>query len=141
MSASVLFPQRFNEPLGYVTVSQPSQREAAFYAGGYNRAIPPDDYHSEDTVTDGEAAGLVSLFQPSPAFSNPLLIVTGVNDALLCGPPLSSCLSLLAASGQLFPNTTHFEYSAIPNTGHDLNLHYSAPVTFARIHLFLNKYF
>jgi hypothetical protein len=99
------------------------------------------DYHSEDTVTDGEAAGLVSLFQPSPAFSNPLLIVTGVNDALLCGPPLSSCLSLLAASGQLFPNTTHFEYSAIPNTGHDLNLHYSAPVTFARIHLFLNKYF
>jgi hypothetical protein len=138
--ASVLAPQRFNGTPGYLTVSRESDREKAFYAGAYDHALPPADYNTQDTVTYGEVAGLPTLFQPATGFTKPVLVVAGVNDALLCEPPLATCQSILNVSGQLFPDTTRFEYTAVPFTGHDLNLHYSAPVTFERVNLFLDSY-
>jgi pimeloyl-ACP methyl ester carboxylesterase len=135
-------PRRFQGiPLGYVATSQEAQREAAFYAGHYDHSIPQVDYAYEDTVTDGEIAGLGLLLQPSVGFCNPVLIVTGVDDAIFCTASLASCRTVLDNSRQFFPNSTNFQYAAIPDTGHCLTLHYSAPATFARVHLFLDQVF
>lgn len=135
----MLIPQLFDAPLSYFTVSRESDRENAFYVGACDYSVPPADYDTQDTVTDGEVAGLPTIFQPAIGFANPILVVAGVNDALLWMPPLATCQSILNASG-LFPDTTHFEYTAIPFTGRDLNLHYSFLVTFQRVNFFRNNY-
>ncbi|KAB5566210.1 Alpha/Beta hydrolase protein [Coniochaeta sp. 2T2.1] len=141
-SAANLCPERFpNTPLGYVTTAVESEREAAFYAGLYDHDIPQVDFAYKDTVTDGEVAGLGFILQPAFGYTNPVLLVTGVNDALFCHPPISSCRATLDASRVFFPNSTNFQYEAIPETGHCLTLHYSAPATFARVHQFFNKLF
>jgi hypothetical protein len=135
-------PARFQGvPLGYVATTQEAQREAAFYAGEYDHTIPEADYTYQDTVTDGEIAGLGFILQPSVGFCNPVLIVTGVDDAIFCTAPLASCKTVLNSSRQFFPDSTNFQYAAIPATGHCLTLHYSAPATFARVHVFLDEVF
>lgn len=141
-SAVTLMPYRFRGlQLGYVATTKEAQREAAFYAGAYNHSIPQVDYAYEDTVTDGEVAGLALLLQPAVGFRNPVLIVTGVDDAIFCTPPLATCETVLDNSKDFFPNSTNFQYAAIPATGHCLSLHYSAPATFLRAHAFLDKVF
>ncbi|KAB5582865.1 Alpha/beta hydrolase family-domain-containing protein [Coniochaeta sp. 2T2.1] len=141
-SAATLCPERFpNTPLGYVTTAVESERESAFYAGLYDHHIPQVDFAYKDTVTDGEVAGLGFILQPAFGYTNPVLLVTGVKDALFCHPPISSCRATLDASRVFFPDSTNFQYEAIPETGHCLTLHYSAPATLARVHQFFNKLF
>jgi len=141
-SAATHDPQRFTgTPLGYVVTTQEAQREAAFYAGAYDKTIPQVDYAFEDTVTDGEVAGLGFIIQPAPQFTKPVLVVTAVNDAIFCTPPLATCNSVLNATRVFYPNASKYEYAAIPNTGHCLTLHYSALDTFARVHHFMDKVF
>ncbi|KAK3934677.1 Alpha/Beta hydrolase protein [Diplogelasinospora grovesii] len=140
-SAANLFPARYGRlPLGYVTIAEETQREAVFYAGAYDKRIPQVDYLFEDTVTDGEIGALAFTLQPATTYKNPVMVVTGALDAFFCGGP-GSCESALNATGQFFPATSNFEYYAPADTGHDLTLHYSAPVTLQKVHDFLNKFF
>jgi hypothetical protein len=139
-SAASIAPERFpGTPLGYVTTAVETQREASFYGGLYDHSIPQVDFAYKDTFTDGEIAGLAFILQPAFGYTNPVLLVTGVNDILFCTPPITTCRATLDASKVFFPNSTNFQYEAIPDTGHTLTLHYSAPLTFARVHLFLNQ--
>ncbi len=83
---------------------------------------------------------------PSPVgladrFYGDVLVVTGDHDFLFCG---GSCYvndtSYPAMVSTLYPNASSFESYLPQVTGHGLNLHYSAPVTYKEMLDWLKKY-
>lgn len=142
-SASQRFPVRFGPiSAGYMVTVQQSQRETEFYAppGAYDPAIAAIDYAYQDTVTTGEFGGLAIFSLPAPGYRKPVLLVTGVNDLDFCVPTQAGCEEALRKTGALVPNARTFEYVAVPNTGHDLTLHYSVGRTLTRVHQFLERW-
>ncbi len=47
--------------------------------------------------------------------------------------------SILDETRQLFPAASTYDYYAIPDTGHCVNFHYSAPAAFNRVHNWLEN--
>jgi len=139
-SAVAVNPARFaGVARGYLTMAQEADRTGAFYASGFDPAIPPVDFAFEDTVTDGEFGALGAVLQPS-AYPGPLMVVTGDRDAFFCQPPVSHCEAILAQTRtDFFPNVVNFNSFAPQNTGHDLTLHYTAPQTFSQVHEWLDR--
>ncbi|KAK4170482.1 Alpha/Beta hydrolase protein [Cladorrhinum sp. PSN259] len=133
---------------GYLTYTTEEAREASFYAGEYDPAIPKYDFAHKDTVTVGEFAAVGPLLQgPVLGYTKPTMIVTGANDAIFCVKPgvdPRECDKTLEKTGtDFFPDVVRagkYEYFAPRNTGHDQSLHYAADEVAAKIHQFLDKY-
>jgi pimeloyl-ACP methyl ester carboxylesterase len=72
---------------------------------------------------------------PPPRYSEqitaPVLLVVGERDVLFCMPP--DCTDELAAERSLWPAATSYQTVLVPNTGHQINLHRSAPEAFSEI--------
>lgn len=147
--ASSVFPQRFAglDP-GYQTiVSAQNMRQSFFSANGtFDPLIPTINWEREDVQATGEVQSLVSLltssFATAPAgnFTAPIALVIGQNDEVLCESDCGSGEENLAVmSKSYFPDSKAFEPIVIPNTGHFLNLHYSARDTFIRVHEWLES--
>ncbi|KAK3336280.1 Alpha/Beta hydrolase protein [Cercophora scortea] len=137
-------PQQFpGYPLGYVTQSNATQHTLNFYTGTYDPAIPLADLRFPDTVTDGEASALGGqLAFNATGYTGPVFIATGVNDVFFCKTPVAACEAILAATGRdVFPTAGGFGYFAPEQTGHDLSLHYSAPLSLCKVHEFLEGFF
>lgn len=145
--ASSIFPQRFAglDP-GYQTiVSAGNMRESFFSANGtYDPLIPTIHWEREDVQATGEVQSLISLLTssfvsaPATGFEAPLALVIGQNDEVLCESDCGEGNSNLAVmSKSYFPDSRAFEPIVVPNTGHFLNLHYSAPETFRGVHKWL----
>ncbi|KAH8886623.1 alpha/beta-hydrolase [Thozetella sp. PMI_491] len=122
---------------GYLSTQNESIREAAFYAGAYDPAIAHLDYTLADTIVPGE---ILTLSVPlTRGFTGPVLVVTGADDAGACNPKTGlTCEDILKTTGPLFPNST-YRFYAPPDTGHDLNFHFSAPKTFQVVHDWLDQ--
>ncbi|MGC7101259.1 alpha/beta hydrolase [Amycolatopsis lurida] len=61
----------------------------------------------------------------------PVLIVIGQRDILMCAPEALDCSSsqaLMLSEGPWYGPRARLETASIPNTGHSLNLHLTAPV-------------
>ncbi|KAK4247667.1 putative cardiolipin-specific deacylase, mitochondrial [Corynascus novoguineensis] len=141
VSAGVWRPDRFGAdlPKGYVTMSNPAQRAAAFFAGGYDADIPPVDFEGEDTLTVGEIGALGAILGDAVGYVGDVLVVTAVEDAFFCEPPLEKCEEHLRQTATSFPDAKSYDYFAPTNTGHDLTLHHSAADTAERIHDWLDE--
>jgi pimeloyl-ACP methyl ester carboxylesterase len=124
---------------GYLT-TRPGTREALFYhPATTNPAVLALDEADKDTTTAAELTDAVSLVaeppaeQPSLQINVPVLIVVGAQDNLFCaGVTVYNCAS--AASVQSFESQyyspqAHLKVAVIPDTGHDLALSTTAPVT------------
>lgn len=147
--AASIFPQRFPglDP-GYQTVvSAENMRESFFSANGtFDPLIPTINWEREDVQATGEVQSLLSLLTssfataPATGFKAPIALVIGQNDEVLCDSDCDEGDSNLAAmSESYFPDSRAFEPMVIPNTGHFLNLHYSARETFGRVHEWLEE--
>jgi len=124
---------------GYLT-TRPGTREALFYdPATTNPAVLALDEADKDTTTAAELTDAVSLVaeppaeQPSLQINVPVLVVVGAQDNLFCaGVTVYNCAS--AASVQSFESQyyspqAHLKVAVIPDTGHDLALSTTAPVT------------
>lgn len=125
---------------GYVTHMTEMSRKITFYAGNFNLIVPLEDYVVGDTVGVGEILSLVGGLAPARGFEGPILAVNGEMDVLLCNLEFGSCNKILTATRSLFPCSKHYETYAVPQTGHDLTLHVSAPYTLRTIHQWLAKH-
>jgi pimeloyl-ACP methyl ester carboxylesterase len=124
---------------GYLT-SLPGTRGSLFYEPATtNPNVVAADEANKDTVTipelvsATEIVGLPPQQQPTDQITVPALSVVGENDALFCtGVTVYNCASpasVQSYESQFFPAAAHLKVVVIPDTGHDLALSTTAPVT------------
>lgn len=122
---------------GYLTVVNESDRSAAFYGGSFDQHLAALDFVREDTVTVGELLS-PGLEPVSTGYRGDVLVMTGDKDVLFCPGGPSTCADVLRGTGILFQNSS-YSYALIPNTGHCLTLHKSAPLVMEVAHNWLRK--
>jgi alpha-beta hydrolase superfamily lysophospholipase len=124
---------------GYLT-TRPGTREALFYdPATANPAVVALDEAGKDTDTVGELDGLFSLEsepvseQPSSQVNVPVLVVVGADDNIFCtGVTAYNCASAASVrsyESRYYPAAAHLRVVVIPDTGHDLALSTTAPLT------------
>ncbi|KAK4704213.1 hypothetical protein P7C70_g1999, partial [Phenoliferia sp. Uapishka_3] len=103
---------------------------------GFSPAAAARFESTKATFTLGEFVTLSSITTPALNFSGPVTTVTGEQDLPFCagncwsGPNGSSILPNVAS---LFPLVQAFSTQIIPNSGHALNVHLSAPSTYSYV--------
>jgi alpha-beta hydrolase superfamily lysophospholipase len=128
---------------GYLT-TQPGTRGSSFY---YPATADPNvvaiDEMNKETVTVPELVGANSIIgippglppgqQPSSQITVPVLAVVGEKDALFCTAvtvyDCSKRTTVLKFESQFYSPAAHLQLAVIPNTGHDLALSTTAPIT------------
>jgi pimeloyl-ACP methyl ester carboxylesterase len=124
---------------GYLTLPSAAIREELFYAGNYNPVIPVLDFAVQDTTTVGEIANLELI--NATKYTGDVFVLTGAQDAIFCRAGCGAGdNNVLARAAAYVPLAKSYEYYEVPATGHDINLHYSAPVAFAHAHNWLCRH-
>ena len=123
---------------GYLT-TLPGTRESVFYdPATASPAVVAADEANKDTTTGTLLAGAAILGepptdQPSYQITVPVLAVVGEDDSLFCtGVTAYNCAepaSVQAFEAQYYSAATHLKVVVIPDTGHDLALSTTAPLT------------
>jgi len=116
-------------PDGYLT-SLPGLRTIFYQAPFFDPQVVAVDDQNKETVTVAELNTAVPALGLSASIHAPVLVVVGDLDAAFCTAPSCSASGSLASEPGFYPADACAEAVAIPDTGHDLNLHYSAPVTY-----------
>jgi len=118
-----------NIPDGYFT-SLPGTRPAFYFTPLADPNVIALDESTKETITIGE----INTFPPlvlSPtdaqAIHVPVLVTIGANDNVFCTPP--QCPEAQAEAAW-YPADANVEVKVVPGSGHDLNLHYTAPAFF-----------
>ncbi len=122
---------------GYLT-SKPGTREALFYYPlTADPAVVAEDEATKDLVTAaqfGQGLGQFGI-PPDQALSQqvtvPVLLVVGQQDGLFC-VGTSNCTSaqqVTAMEAPFYPPQAHLQSLVMPDTGHDLALSTTAPLT------------
>ncbi|CAL5869860.1 uncharacterized protein PFLUO_LOCUS4091 [Penicillium psychrofluorescens] len=122
-----------------------------FYFGDFNTLAADHDYSFRGTVTLGEFVSALLGQLPAPGFTGSVFALTGQEDQIVCArlptDPLvgyrgncgSGPSSYTAKTRNLYPNAASFGYGLVPNTGHDMNFHYTAQQTFQMAHDYLSS--
>jgi pimeloyl-ACP methyl ester carboxylesterase len=130
---------------GYLT-SVPGSRAALFYYATADPAVIADDEASKDVISGAFfSEAMTQLGTPAPGNLSdrvmaPVLLVFGQYDLIYCGLTLA-CTSSDSVRGY---ETAYFVSAAsltaylVPDTGHDVALHPSAPSSFDVINTWLN---
>ncbi|KZV80676.1 alpha/beta-hydrolase [Exidia glandulosa HHB12029] len=133
--ANEVDPVRFGDlPSGYVTSVDAQARAADFYGpeGTFDPAMLAFDEAHKDTAAFGEFASVTGtkdgiVGKPAPDFKGDVFTVAGDSDHFACTEP--KCANL-ASEEQFYPAARSFEYAVIPNAGHCINLHFTAPILY-----------
>lgn len=135
----------------YLAFADPLTTRGHFYYGSYNPLIPALDYQGTGTTTFGEFFSFALGLAPQPNITVPVLVLNGQNDQIFCARTIVDGFygyggdcgegsgGLTARTSVNFPNAVGYAYFNVPDTGHDINLHYSAPTAFAAAQRFLDS--
>ncbi|HSU81804.1 MAG TPA: alpha/beta hydrolase, partial [Thermoanaerobaculia bacterium] len=119
-------------PDGYLT-SLPGLRTIFYQAPFFDPLVVAIDDQTKETVTTAELATAVPALALSASIHVPVLVVVGDFDAAFCTAPSCTASGSLASEPGFYPADACAEAVAIPDTGHDLNLHYTAPLAYTTI--------
>jgi pimeloyl-ACP methyl ester carboxylesterase len=119
-------------PDGYLT-SLPGQRGVFYHAPSFDPLVVAIDDQTKETVTVAELNTAVPALALSTAIHAPVLVVVGDFDAAFCTAPSCSASGSLASEPSFYPADACAEAVAIPGSGHDLNLHFQAPLAYDAI--------
>ena len=121
-----------NIPDGYLT-TVPGTRGIFYHAPFYDPQVLALDEQTKETATIAELNTAVPSLSFSSGIHAPVLVVDGDYDAAFCGDPTCTASGSLADEPSFYPPDACAEAVAIPETGHDLNLHYTAPLAYAAV--------
>lgn len=117
-------------PDGYLT-TVPGTRGIFYHAPFFAPAVLALDEQTKETVTLAELNTAFPALGLSPSIHVPVLVVVGDFDAAFCEAPTCSASGSLDTEPSFYSPDACAEAVAIPGAGHDLNLHYQAPLTYA----------
>jgi pimeloyl-ACP methyl ester carboxylesterase len=122
------------------TTTPPGTRGPLFYYAptAEPEVIAVDEQHKDTIgVREGnEGFGTVFLppdLAPSRQITVPVLLIVGQKDTLFCAPDAVDCSSSTSVKqfeSAYYAPEAHLSVAVIPETGHDLNLHLTAPATY-----------
>jgi pimeloyl-ACP methyl ester carboxylesterase len=116
-------------PDGYLT-SLPGLRSIFYQAPFFDPQVVAVDDQNKETVTVAELNTAVPALALSASIHAPVLVVVGDFDAAFCTAPSCSASGSLASEPGFYPADACAEAVSIPDTGHDLNLHFSAQTSY-----------
>jgi pimeloyl-ACP methyl ester carboxylesterase len=119
-------------PDGYLT-SLPGLRSIFYQAPFFDPQVVAIDDQNKETVTVAELNTAVPALAFSASIHVPVLVAVGDFDAAFCTAPSCSASGSLASEPGFYPADACAEAVAIPSAGHDLNLHYTAPLAYGVI--------
>ncbi len=135
---AALDPRFASAQLGpdYLTTEPGTRGSDFYYLPGADPNVVALDEATKETATTGEAATFaLSLTDGIAAqIDVPVLVAVGQEDSLLCGlgaTDCSSAASVFRAEAPYYSAQAQLQVVVIPGSGHDLNLHTSAPLWFA----------
>jgi pimeloyl-ACP methyl ester carboxylesterase len=119
-------------PDGYLT-TVPGTRGIFYYLPSVDPLVLALDEQTKETVTLGELNTAVPGLGFSTGVHVPVLVVVGDFDGAFCNPPSCTASGSINAEPSFYPADACAEAVAIPNVGHDLNLHFQAPQAYDTI--------
>ena len=125
-------------PDGYLT-TPPGGREAFYYLPSADPLVLAIDEQNKETVTTAELDTAIPALGLSPGIHVPVLVVVGDLDAAFCAPPSCTGSGSLALETGFFSADACLETVAIPGAGHDLNLHFQAPLAYDAVQEWLDR--
>jgi pimeloyl-ACP methyl ester carboxylesterase len=138
VAISSLYPAPFDPkfaalglPTDYFT-TVPGARGVVFYSvpDADPQVIALDEVLKQ-TTTLGEVTDIQPSLSLSPSITVPTLITVGDLDRFMCAPPSCTAAGFLSSEPTFFGPHACAEAAVVPNAGHDVNLHRSAPTFFA----------
>lgn len=117
----------------------PGTRSIFYNPPFYSPEVLAADEQTKETVTLGELNTAVPALGFSTGVHVPVLVMVGDYDGAFCNPPSCSASGSLATEPGFYPADACAEAVAIPNAGHDLNLHFQAPLAFVQILDWMNR--
>src|SRR5258706_4124520 len=118
-----------NIPDGYLTTI-PGSRGVCYHAPFFDPQVLAVDEQNKETVTVAELNTAFPALGLSTGIHVPVIIVVGDLDQVFCNEPSCSASGSLDVESGFFAPDACLETKAIPLAGHDLNLHFQAPLTF-----------
>ena len=116
-------------PAGYLT-STPGKRNVFYRAPDFDPLVLALDDATKETVTTGELSTALPVLGLSSGIHAPVLVMVGDYDGAFCSPPSCSASGSLATEPGFYPADACAEAVVIPESGHDLNLHFQAPLAY-----------
>lgn len=114
-------------PSGYKT-TVPGTRGQFYWLPETNPGVVEKDEDTKDCITQGEIDSFLATqgggaVVPS-TLAVPVLLMVGANDSTFCTPGM--CVEAMLESDNYDP-ATQPDIVVVPDTGHDITLHYNAP--------------
>jgi len=119
-------------PDGYLT-TLPGKRTIFYNAPFYDPRVFALDERTKETTTTAELATALPALGLSGGIHVPVLVVVGDSDLAFCDPPTCSASGSLADEPSFYPPDACAKAVAIPGSGHVLNLHFQAPLTYLTV--------
>lgn len=150
LPASFQDTDRFGQlSLSYFSSNSRPGRQHLCFAGAssYSPEIMDRDFEQRGTVTLGEMVTGISAPYPAPAYRGKVFVLTGDEDTIFCSSLLgfgkadcgTSESGLVYDTRELYPSAASYDVFVPANTGHCLNLHYTARESFKVVHDWLNS--
>lgn len=122
--------------VGYLTTVRGTRGSDFYYLPGADPNVLAMDEATKETATPGEfgSFALPIVDGISLQIRVPVLVVVGQQDALFCGILATNCSSATSvqrAEAPYYARQAQLQVAVIPQAGHDLNLHKTAPLWFA----------
>jgi pimeloyl-ACP methyl ester carboxylesterase len=120
---------------GYLTTAPNTRSSLLYYAPNSDPNVIASDENTKETVTRGEFNGILTLVPSNLSLhiTVPVLVVVSSQDILFCGSDATDCsnnASVYKEEAPFYSSQAHLQVRIIPKTGHSINLHYSAPITY-----------
>ncbi|KZO91750.1 alpha/beta-hydrolase [Calocera viscosa TUFC12733] len=137
--ADLTQPDRFTGlPGSYVISGLPQAAQINFfYFPFYDPDVATFSYATIEPITQGVLFTLSALTSGQSNFTGPVHLVTGDRDWIFCGAQCGvkpdGNHTILELTKIVFPMTSNFSVYSPANTGHGINLHFSAPATYTNI--------
>lgn len=139
--AAIVEPSRFGRLDPTYLTTRPGTRSGFYYTPNADPKVIERDEATKQTFTVAEGVTFPAVLPESLRIDSPVYVVVGERDALFCGSisDCSSPLSLTSLERRFYPSASVFDFKAIPDAGHSLNLQQNAPETFALINGWLRE--